>query len=194
MKIENFIEKSSSKIGFLFISFIVISSGVVSQILSCQTQRYLENSTLGKHLIGWLIFFLFIMLEGGWSFDMDTQNKKDSDWSNGNAFDSLIYGFILYSFFLLSSKMQLVSNSCFFILLFFVYLLNTQRLYWKNRDMITHKENVLFMNITKIFIVLSCIVFIYGFNDYYRYQMRSYGNKFTLFNFIFSGKKCSKMM
>lgn len=190
---ESFIENNSSKLGFLFISFIVIASGFVTQVLSCQTQHFLQNSTSGKHLIGILICFLFIMLEGGWSFDMEEQNKSEVDWSNGNAIDSLIFGVILYTIFLLSSKMQLMSNIIFFILLFSIYLINAQRLYWKNRDLITNKQNILLIKITKINVFLAIIVFLYGFIDYYKYQKNNYGNRFTIFNFLFSGKKCSKI-
>ena len=104
--IDNMISTHASKIGFLFISWMVVASGYVTQVLPCQTQNYLQNGTLGKHLIGWLICFLFIMLEGGWSFNMDEQNKSDVDWSNGNVKDTLIFGGGLYLAFLLTAKMK----------------------------------------------------------------------------------------
>ena len=190
---ESFIENNSSKLGFLFISFIVIASGYVTQVLSCQTQTFLQESMWGKHIVGTVMCFLFIMLEGGWSFDMEEQNKSEVDWSNGNAIDSLIFGVILYTIFLLSSKMQLMSNIIFFILLFSIYLINTQRLYWKNRKIITDKQNDLMINVTKINVLLAIFVFLYGFIDYYKYQKNNYGNRFTIFDFIFSGKKCSNL-
>ena len=89
----------ASKLGFLFVCIMIIASGYVSQVLPCQTQVYLQNGMMGKHIIGWLICFLFIMLEGGWSFNMEEQEKASVDWSNGNAFDTLIFGGGLYIIF-----------------------------------------------------------------------------------------------
>ena len=93
---NEFIGEQSSKIGFLFIAFIVVASGYVTQVLPCQSQKFFGESFIGRHIIGWMICFLFIMLEGGWSFDMETQDKAPVDWSNGNALDSLVYGLGLY--------------------------------------------------------------------------------------------------
>ena len=125
---DNLISTHASKIGFLFISFMVVASGYVTQVLPCQTQSYLQEGMIGKHIIGWLICFLFIMLEGGWSFNMDEQNKAGVDWSNGNVLDSLVFGSMLYSIFLLTSKMKLMPNIILYSLLFSVYLINTQQL------------------------------------------------------------------
>ena len=37
-----------AKIGFLFLVFAVVSGGYVTQVLSCQIQRFLSHSLLGK--------------------------------------------------------------------------------------------------------------------------------------------------
>ena len=104
------IEKHVSKIAFLFISFVVVASGYVTQVLPCQTQYFLEHNVVVKHVIGILISFLFIMLEGGWSFDMEMQNKAPVDWSNGNVIDTMIFGVILYSFLFLHFDLYTQSN------------------------------------------------------------------------------------
>ena len=80
---NKFIGEHTSKIAFLFVSFMVVAGGYVTQVLPCQTQNWLQNSFMGRHLIGWLICFLFIMLEGGWSFNMEQQDKAGVDWANG---------------------------------------------------------------------------------------------------------------
>ena len=184
--VENLISTHSSKIGFLFISWMVVASGYVTQVLPCQTQQYFQEGMLGKHIVGWLICFLFIMLEGGWSFNMDEQNKADVDWASGNVIDTLIFGGGLYLAFLLTSKMKLMTNMILYILLFSVYLINTQRLYWEKREMITKERNDNMINMIKISIGLSIFVFVYGFIDYFIYQKTNYGKKFSIFNFIFS--------
>jgi hypothetical protein len=190
---DSIIKKEVSKIGFLFISFVVIASGYVTQVLPCQTHNFLQNSTFGKHFIGILIMFLFIMLEGGWSFNMEQQDKAGVDWSNGNVIDTMIFGIILYSVFLLTSKMKLIPNAILYTLLFSVYLINTQRLYWENREMINQEENDRMVNVIKMALGTSLFVFIYGFIDYFIYEKKSYGKNFSVFQFLFDGTKCHSL-
>ena len=187
---DHMIKNEASKIGFLFISFVVIASGYVTQVLPCQTHNFLQNSTFGKHIIGILIMFLFIMLEGGWSFNMKEQDKAGVDWSNGNVIDTMIFGILLYSVFLLTSKMKLIPNAILYTLLFSVYLINTQRLYWENREMINQEENDRMVEAIKIALGASLFVFIYGFIDYFIYEKKSYGKNFSVFQFLLHGKKC----
>lgn len=180
----------TSKIGFLFVSFIVIAAGYVTQVLACQTQSWLQNSFMGKHVIGWLICFLFIMLEGGWSFDMKTQNKSDVDWASGNVLDTLVFGLGLYLVFLLTAKMEIYTNGLLMLLLFLVYGMNTQRLYWKKRELITEDKNNQMIDITKYTIVASIIVFIYGIIHYFLKKKKEYGKRFNLLMFFFDSEPC----
>lgn len=188
-----FEEKHTSKIAFLFISFIVVASGYVTQVLPCQTQKFLENSIIAKHVIGVLISFLFIMLEGGWSFDMETQDKEPVDWSNGNVIDSMIFGSALYVIFLLSAKMKLIPNLLLYVILFGVYLVNTQRLYWKNREMITQEENDLYLKHIHLALITSVGIFLYGIIDYLIYQKSQYKQNFSLIKFILGNNKCTSL-
>lgn len=188
-----FEEKHTSKIAFLFISFIVVASGYVTQVLPCQTQKFLENNVMAKHVIGVLISFLFIMLEGGWSFDMETQDKEPVDWSNGNVIDSMIFGLALYVIFLLSAKMKLIPNLLLYVILFGVYLVNTQRLYWKNREMITQQENDLYLKHIHFALITSVGIFLYGIIDYLIYQKSQYKQNFSLITFILGNNKCSSL-
>lgn len=185
------IEKHVSKIAFLFISFVVVASGYVTQVLPCQTQYFLEHNVVVKHIIGILISFLFIMLEGGWSFDMEMQNKAPVDWSNGNVIDTMIFGVILYSVFLLSAKMRLMPNLLLYTVLFGVYLLNTQRLYWKNRELISEEQDEKYMKHINLALITSAGIFIFGVIDYLIYEKMSYGNKFNIVKFIVGKNKCA---
>ena len=190
---EQLIENHASKIAFLFISFIVVASGYVTQVLPCQTQKFLENNVLVKHAIGVLISFLFIMLEGGWSFDMETQDKAPVDWSNGNVMDTMVFGFILYSIFLLSAKMKLIPNLLLYSLLFGVYLLNTQRLYWKNRELITEEQNKNYIRHIHLALITSIGIFFYGILDYLVYEKTQYKQNFSIIKFILGNNKCSSL-
>ena len=190
---SNFIDKHSSKIGFLFVAFIVIASGYVTQVLPCQTQNYLKNSVMGKHIIGWLICFLFIMLEGGWSFDMNTQNKSVVDWSNGNVLDTLVFGLGIYLILLFTAKMNIITNAILMLLLFCVYAINTQRLYWYNRELINDDKNKLLIDITKYTLFGSIIVFLYGIIRYIIKKKKQYRKHFSIKTFILGNVICRSL-
>ncbi len=177
-------------LAFLFISFIIITGGFVIQVLPCQTQYYLQNSIYGKHIVGILVCYLFIMLEGGLSFNMDLQNQHSVDYSNANAFSSLFFGFLLYVVFLLTAKMKLIPNSILFTLLFITYLLNTQRQYWINRDLINSDQNLYIQKFILILIGISIFTFFYGIIDYFIYQLKDKGKKFNLLSFILGSNNC----
>ena len=191
---NDFISLHASKIGFLFCSFVVIASGFVTQVIPCQTQSILQNGIYAKHLIGFLICFVFIMLGGGWSFNKEEQNKNENTWHNGNAFDSIIFGIGLYFIFLLTSKMKLIPNMILYSLLFCVYVINTQRSYWNNRNMITEKKDKLLYRATIVCVILCIPVFLYGIIDYFLYQKNKHGLDFNLSMFFFSDRQCDSIV
>jgi hypothetical protein len=188
---ETLINSLVSKLSFLFITYIIISGSYIDHMLPCGIQSFFKNNMYSKHIIGLLSSFIFIMLEGGWSFDMKEQEKHSVDWSNGNAFDSLIFGFGLYSIFLLTANMKLIPNLIFYTLLFIAYVLNTQRLYWKNRNNISEKNDELILNTNKILLFLSVIVLIYGIFDYYLYKKIQFKKDFNIFKMIITNKVCN---
>ena len=115
---ENF-TNNISKISFIFVVFLVVAGGYVTQIFSCSTQRFLSSNISGKHLIGIGLIFISIMLEGG--FNLIKMMVHPVDWSNGNCFDSMIYAVLIYAIFLFSSKTRLGWNTAFFTFIYFIY-------------------------------------------------------------------------
>lgn len=53
------------KLAFIIVCFIIISGNSVTHLLSCQTQNFLKHNLYIQHIIGFLLIFIFIMLEGG---------------------------------------------------------------------------------------------------------------------------------
>lgn len=179
-----------SKISFLFVAFLIIAGGYATQIFSCSTQRYLSNDIYGKHIIGFGLIFMFIMLEGGWNFDKADRDKYPVDWSNGNCFDSFIYAGILYFIFLLSSKMRISWNVAFFSLLFILYITNTQRLYHYNRNQLTQETNQSILDAEKIVLYSLPFVLIIGVIDYFIYKKNQVGKDFQFYLFFLGNAKC----
>ena len=102
------------RIAFLFIIFAVIAGGYVTNVLSCQMQDWLENSIYSRHIIGIILFFFFIMFEGGWDFDKERQAMAQVNWSKGNALHSMVYAVLIYALFTLTARSRLTPNLLLF--------------------------------------------------------------------------------
>lgn len=178
------------KIAFLFVIFAVIAGGYATNVLSCQMQEWLETSILSRHIIGIILFFFFIMLEGGWDFDQERLDEAPVDWSAGNAIHSMIYAFIIYIVFILTAQSRLIPNMLLFVTLFVIYFINTQRRYLKNRNRIKQKTVDRLIIVEKILLGIAAIIFIFGISDYYIYKKEIYGKKFSFYNFFLGTTKC----
>ena len=159
-----------SRIAFLFIIFAVIAGGYVTNVLSCQMQDWLENSIYSRHLIGVILFFFFIMFEGGWDFDQEQLKAAPNDWSKGNAIHSMVYAIFIYVIFTLTARSRLTPNLLLFSCLFIVYFINTHRRYLENRNRIKKKTKEILEVLEKILLGASLVIFIYGIVDYYQYK------------------------
>jgi len=185
--------KLLSKFAFIFLIFIVITSGYLKGILSCQMQSFLENINGGKHVLGIIMVFVFIMLEGGWSFNEEENDMADNDWSSGNVIDSLIIGTFIYILFVISSKSRLIFNVVFYVIMFILYLMNTQRSYYHVREIIKDETNEEILLAEKWILVIGIIVLICGFIDYVIYQQKNYKSKFSWFLFLYGVDSCNKL-
>ena len=181
-----------SKIAFLFLAFGIIFGGYIANILPCQLQKFLKNNIYAHHVIGILIFFIFIMMEGGWEFT----NKYDdlvTDWSNGNVLTSLIYALILHIVFVLTSKIKNKMSIILYSSLFILYFIHTTRLNKLLKNEINEKDNKKIINIEKIILVLQLILLIFAVSDYYIYQMGEYKENFSNFKFLLGDIDCDNI-
>lgn len=190
---EESLTTNISKISFIFIAFLVIAGGYTTQIFSCSTQRFLSNNIYGKHLIGIGLIFVFIMLEGGWDFDKKEQEKHSVDWSNGNCIDSMLYAFGIYFILLLSSKMRLGWNALLFGLLFVLYFVNTQRLYYFNRNRINKGNNQQLIDVEKKVLYSLPFILVVGVIDYFLYKKTQLGKDFSFYLFFLGNAVCRNL-
>jgi hypothetical protein len=130
---------------------------------------------------------------GGWSIDAELDAMATNDWTSGNVIETLIMSFFIYVTFLISSKSQLVPNLIFFGLLLLLYLINTQRNFWKARNMISVHTNAFMLYTTYILGATSVVTLLYGFINYINYQKSQYGDDFSWFYFILGGQKCASL-
>lgn len=187
------IGRSISQVAFIFLIFVVVSSGYVSDVLSCQMQNMLKNNLYARHIIGVIMIFVFIMLEGGWDYNKERQDKAATDWSSGNTVNTLGYAFGIYALFLISSKSQLVPNLIFFSLVFIIYFVNTYRAYVYERKEISDKTNQQILHIEYGLLSIAALVLIYGFGDYVMYQKKMRGAGFKWVKFFAGVVECDSV-
>jgi len=181
------------RLAFLFLLFTVVTSGFITELLSCQIRYVLTYNIYARHFLAILMIFIFIMGLGGWRIDAKLDAMATNDWTSGNVIETLIMSFFIYVTFLISSKSQLVPNLIFFGLLLLLYLINTQRNFWKARNMISVHTNAFMLYTTYILGASSVVTLLYGFINYIYYQKSQYGDDFSWFYFILGGQKCASL-
>ena len=178
------------KIGFLFIIYVIIAGNYTTHVLSCQMQRFFETSIASRHIMGILLFYFFIMMEGGWDFDKNVLNEDINNWASGNTIHSLAYAVSLYIIFILVARSRLIPNLFLFATLFILYVLNVHTTYLEKRKRIT-KENVKKnRKIEKVLLIFGILIFFYGLFDYIRYKIKKHKNKFNIKSFILGNVTC----
>ena len=180
-----------SRFAFIFLIFVLITSGYIKEILSCQMREFIKKSIYIKHFMTIIVIFAFIMFEGGWDFDKSREDNIPNNWTCGNTIHTLIIAVFIYFIFLISSKSQLTPNIIFFSILFIIYITNTYREYIYKRNEITESTNNNIIIIEQIMTLISIIVLIYGFIDYYNYQRKQHPDDFSYHKFFLANKKCS---
>ena len=70
-------------------------------------------------------------------------------------------------------------------------MINSQRLYWKNRKLISEKTDRDIQKYLKIGIIISAILLVYGVGDYFIYKYSSLGKQFSYLTFLFGTSKCT---
>jgi hypothetical protein len=182
-----------SRFAFIFVIYAVVTSGYIQEVLSCQMRSFLSNMYYPRHIFGILLVFIFIMMEGGWGWDTEENEQEPNDWSSANVIDTLTMALMIYSIFLLSSKSKLLPNVIFFLLMFIMYCINTQRNYWHARKIISDETNNTLLNVEIGMFTVSMLVLVFGFTEYVFYQRAEYGNAFSWYTFILGSKKCASL-
>jgi prepilin signal peptidase PulO-like enzyme (type II secretory pathway) len=176
---------------FVVLIFVIISSGFITDILSCQTQKWLKTSIFARHIVGIIMVFVFIMFEGGWDFDNERETAQSNNWLSGNTLHTLVYSVFLYLIFFISSKSQLFPNVLFFMIILLIYIINTYREYIFVRKEIDDVNNNRILHVEYILIIIAFIVLVCGFVDYVFYKMDERGKSFSWVKFFVGVPVCN---
>jgi hypothetical protein len=184
---------SISRVGFVFLVYVLVSTGFISEVLSCQMRNLFMSSSYFRHIFAIIMVFVFIMFEGGWDFDKTEEDKAPTNWASGNTVHSIIIASLIYLVFIISSKSKIVPNLIFFGLLFILYFVNTHRDYLMNRGRISPETNESIMIIQRVMIGICIVVLIYGFVEYYFYQLSEHPKDFSWKIFLLGVSKCKSI-
>lgn len=185
-------EEYTSRMGILFLIFAVITSGyVINAGVSCQMQRFLQSPT-GSHTVGLLMVFVFLVMEGGMSFDPKIDDQAATNWTRANIVSTVLMSTIIYSLFVLSSKMQFIPNLLFYLAMMTVYLVVTHRRFLRDRSKISAKTDAKLQKVVNGLLVFLLGIGIYGVLDYVRYQKQERGDSFDWVKFFVS-HSCRKL-
>lgn len=89
----------------------MIIGNVLLEMFECRLQDLLKTSMYAKHIIVYLLFFMFLVM-------------NDDDITNKNIFQVLFITFIPYIWFLFTTRMNVRLALFVILLLFVVYILN----------------------------------------------------------------------
>ncbi len=184
---------SISRVGFVFLIYVLVSTGFIGEVLSCQMKRLFVTSSYFRHIFAIIMVFTFIMFEGGWDFDKTEEDKAPTNWATGNTIHSMILAVAIYVVFIISSKSKIIPNLIFFGTLFILYFINTYRDYLVQRNRISLETNASVMFIERIMIGVCIIVLIYGFVEYYFYQLSEHPKDFSWKIFLLGVSKCKSI-
>lgn len=121
---------------FVFIIYIVIATGFISDVLSKNIKQHVKHALVAKYVVLYLLIFSFIMLEGGWSFD-PAKGDDTSTWKDGNALHSLVYALAIFLVIVVLSISSILVNALVVVALFATYVMDAQRRYWRKRGEIS---------------------------------------------------------
>jgi hypothetical protein len=180
-----------SRFAFIFLIYVLVTSGYISEILSCQMRNFIKEKWYARHILAIILVFAFIMFEGGWDFDKSREDKESNNWAVGNTIHSLVIGIIIYLVFLISSKSTLIPNILFFSSLFILYVTNTYREYIFVRGEINETTNNNIIIIEQLITSFAIIVLIFGFIQYYLYQKKEHPEDFSWLQFLLGTSNCT---
>ena len=81
-------------------------------------------------------------------------------------------------------------NILFYFILFSLYCINAQRLYWYKRKLINKEQNQKYINFQKTLILVIVIILVSGIIDLFIDKIIEKGGDFDIMKFIFGKRDC----
>ena len=158
----------------IFIMYLIIAGSFLGGLLGCRTQQLITTNMAVKHLLGLMTMFFFIVM-------LDSNSKVDTNPAN-----LLIYAFILYMIFVVTTRMDHKWWVAFIVSLFFIYVLQAYKDHRDTDDEERERYKKYQMNL----IYVSAFIVIMGFLIYLGKKKAEYKDQFEFGTFLFGSPQC----
>tara|TARA_Y100001970_G_scaffold293968_1_gene445195 strand:- start:8317 stop:8880 length:564 start_codon:yes stop_codon:yes gene_type:complete len=181
--LDNIVEKetifySVKLINGMFFLVLILSSGFVSEIVSCKYQKLVKNNIYIKHLLAFLILYF-----------LNTNLFTIKDHPTKKIRNSLI----LYLIFLVVMRQTRNFTIVIFTLIFIIHILYQYYIYYKDNDKLKYDYHIEKLHITiRILSIITIIIALVGLMINYNLRKKEYGRNFDTIKFILGNTFCSK--
>ena len=162
----------------MFFLVLILSSGFVSEIVSCKYQKLVKNNIYIKHLLAFLILYF-----------LNTNLFTIKDHPTTKIRNSLI----LYLIFLVVMRQTRNFTIVIFTLIFIIHILYQYYTYYKDNDKLKYKYHIERLHIIiRILSIITIIIAFIGLMINYNLRKKEYGRNFDTIKFILGNVSCSK--
>jgi hypothetical protein len=174
--IQNINSDNTSLAKVLFVFYVLIASGYTDSLLSKQMREYIQDNKFMQHFIGFMTMIVLITFIGGVT---DTKSI-------------IFYSLIAYTWFILSTKLDIHWNMAILLLLFIGYIYendmmnreieikNDKNLSDDEKKKIIENDNQIKVIIVGIIIVVTIVGTL--FYSYKKHEQ--YGGGYDIFEYI----------
>ena len=163
----------------LFLLILAVSANFVGNLLGCKTQKLLTDNILAKQVV--LVFLIY--------FTVDLTSDTII-----HPLETMKYTFLLWIFYLLFTRMNMIFTMILFILLLTMYVMNNYKEYLVSLNQDENKEMIEMLDQSiQIIPIIIIILLVIGFGMYFMKQRKEHKKNFNTLTFLFGSKKCDSI-
>jgi len=185
---EKILNYNSNLLKSILLLVLAVSGNFVGNTLGCKTQFNMTNNMFIKHIL--LIFIVFFTL----NFSAN---------ENENPFTQIFRALMIWIFYLLFTKQNIIFTSISAGMIVLIYMLDTFSTYYKNKSYdnnltkLTKDEHIKkyqTINIIRDYsFKIVLLIILIGFSLYLREKYIEYGSDFKFITFIFGKPNCKSL-
>jgi len=166
-----------------FAIYLIISCNFLSDLLGCKFKKLLRENMYVKHIFGYLTLVFLVILT---SVDINDEE---------NLIKALIYSFVLYIWFICTTKTHIYTTITVLLIFFIMYVLSIRiKILEKNIENDKNKEEIDKLNLVNLsLLIIAFVITFFGVLYYLMLQNNKLSRNSDEFSYItfFIGKhKC----
>lgn len=160
----------------IFLVILALMGNFLAEILGCKTQKLLRENMFAKHIVCICMIY----------FAIDYSSMADPKLPEINALQTII----IYIFFILFTKMNLIFTIIAFIFLACTYITNSYINYYTIKDPSNSRVNQLKQYIKILYLLTICVILL-GSGLYFKKQRVDHYKNWSIIKYIFGVRKCN---